>query len=178
MSIKNWSKSPLTNFVKCDLELNRSCAGPKFGANSQKRTQGRSIMLSNIFSGLGGLTAPPPGTLLELGALIKGMQHTKALELLESLAVQAEEVDKNVQYDGVNALHLACMTGALEIVVELIALGCDTNSVSSHVSVTGNRPLHFAALGGHKRVVVVLLRAGADPSQPNNEGKIPTIWLR
>ena len=67
-------------------------------------------MLSNIFSGLGGLTAPPPGTLLELGALIKGMQHTKALELLESLAVQAEEVDKNVQYDGVNALHLACMT--------------------------------------------------------------------
>ena len=116
--------------------------------------------------------APPPSSLAELSALIRGGMHAQALQLLEVLDVTAEDLDKN-DNSGTNIMHSACAVGALEIVVELIGLGADTNAVSSHVSTNGNRPLHFAALGGYKRVLIVLLRAGADPSQPNLEGKIP-----
>ncbi len=129
-------------------------------------------MLSNIFGGLGSIVAPPPASLAELSALIRGGMHVKALELLESLDITTDDVDKNDSTTGTNVMHSACAMGALDIVVELIGLGADTNAASSHESMRGNRPLHFAALGGHKRVLIVLLRAGADPSLPNHEGEI------
>ena len=104
-------------------------------------------MLSTIFGGLGNIVAPPPSSLAELSALIRGGMHAQALQLLEVLDVTAEDLDKN-DNSGTNIMHSACAVGALEIVVELIGLGADTNAVSSHVSTNGNRPLHFAALGG------------------------------
>ncbi|XP_064106002.1 ankyrin-3-like [Macrobrachium nipponense] len=90
-----------------------------------------------------------------------GLHEAVLLGDLKTMESILEETDTDVNVtDGMDrtALHLAADRGHKDIVVMLIAKGCQVNSPD----VEGRTPLHFAVESGDLDVVLALMTAGAE----------------
>ncbi|XP_069111124.1 osteoclast-stimulating factor 1-like isoform X1 [Argopecten irradians] len=65
-------------------------------------------------------------------------------------------------------LYIACFWGIKDIVMALLAKGCDPNSQNKGSLWT---PLHAASFQEHGPIVMVLLDNGAQPELPDSEGR-------
>jgi uncharacterized protein len=72
-------------------------------------------------------------------------------------------------------LHFAASKGRLEIVKQLLAMGCPINGRSG---VHDSAPIHLAASGGHYEIVNFLLDSGAslDVSEPERNPLFGAIY--
>jgi serine/threonine-protein phosphatase 6 regulatory ankyrin repeat subunit B len=87
------------------------------------------------------------------------------VELLQSRSVNVNDTDAS----GNTALHLACTSGHLDIVKQLLHYGAAVN-VSNKL---GRTPLHEASSNGHKEVVAILCKHKADVNVIDKNGKTP-----
>lgn len=86
-------------------------------------------------------------------AFVDAVRRDDAPSVLQLVAEGAKEEDMS------EALRLACHSGSLAVVRELVGLGLSVNESCLQTGVT---PIHLAAAGGHHTVCEVLLDAMAD----------------
>ncbi len=73
---------------------------------------------------------------------------------------------------GISLLYLACKNGSLDIVKELLRLGCDPNE-RGHQDGDVDMSRHCAANAGNGKIVKTLLEHGADTESRNMQGYAP-----
>ena len=75
--------------------------------------------------------------------------------------------------DGMRVIHMACASGDLSRVKELVALGADVNAQD----MDGWSPLHYACSIREMEVVMFLLSAGANHKLKNMNNTLPQEML-
>jgi len=98
--------------------------------------------------------------------LFCGTSNLSAVRWLLHLGAHWDACDAN----GTTCLHVACRSGALSIVKEMIV----REELMQAVDVAGWTALHIAVLMGRREVVVRLLQAGASLNKKNGKGQMPT----
>lgn len=91
--------------------------------------------------------------------------NLSALRWLFVFGAAADVSDSN----GTTLLHVACRTGSLPVVKDLVRRGLTLNCSDS----AGWTPLHVASCMGRHDVSLYLLRSGAKPHIKNNQGQMP-----
>lgn len=79
--------------------------------------------------------------------------HVNIVEYLGSVSVETDT--ETFSASGLNSLHRACMHGALETVMALVARSKMDPNVAAYGS--GNNALHLAAMGGYTSIVKYLV---------------------
>lgn len=96
--------------------------------------------------------------------LLKKYQEMAMFEDVELVAF-----DQPGRFDEDTPLHVACFSGAVEDVKQMLNDGAKINIKGD----IGNTPLHSAVIGGHADVVKLLIASGADPEVENDYGDKP-----
>lgn len=92
--------------------------------------------------------------------------NLSAVRWLVQLGAHWDACDAN----GTTCLHVACRSGAITIVKEMM----EYKELLETVDVAGWTPLHIAVHVGRREVVIRLLHAGAKPGQKNAKGQVPS----
>lgn len=74
--------------------------------------------------------------------------------------------------NGMNALHISCIAGLMQLADLLIRRGLDVNSAMAN----GLTPMHLAVQSNNQSMVGLLLAKKGDPNRPNEEGRTPLHW--
>ncbi|XP_021369769.1 ankyrin repeat domain-containing protein 54-like isoform X1 [Mizuhopecten yessoensis] len=91
-------------------------------------------------------------------------------QLVERFLTENISVEGNGPEVMQSQLYIACFWGIKDIVMALLAKGCDPNSQNKGTLWT---PLHAASFQEHGPIVMVLLESGAQPELPDSEGRTP-----
>ena len=107
-------------------------------------------------------------------------------ELAQVLLENGAEVDFALPEGGETALHMASVTGKLDVARLLVEAGADVNRGTNSDRATqmfqdrlwGETPLHLAAKSGHAAMVEYLLSAGADKNVKTTQERTPLDYAR
>ena len=80
----------------------------------------------------------------------------------------------STNYEKLNALHFAAISGMDDSVIFLLNMGLDPNIKDIH----GNTALHYAVKNNHSRIVKKLIQNGADKNILNNKKISPAMIAR
>nr|VZI22284.1 unnamed protein product [Spirometra erinaceieuropaei] len=146
------------NEVAPDWSLSSNCSKPQvhFGPRVSRP----------VFSEEG-VTKTDGGQLVPLIELVKDGELEPVNEFLKLHPDSVREVDS----EGMTALHWACDRGFYEIVLTLLSHGANVNAITSD----GQSPLHFASCCEHEQVTRLLLDRGADKNLRDADGDTPSL---
>ena len=130
-------------------------------------------MFSLLFDGYVGEMVAPSHYSDRFRELMARRDPEKVIKWLREKEQSADGVDmdfSNIYEDiGISSIHMAVLSGSVELCVALLSLGADVNALSA----TLDTPLHFACGGDHPAVACLLLLSGADPAAMNEAGTCP-----
>ena len=95
------------------------------------------------------------------------LDHVKEgnCEKFKAVSLSSEELQSLDPESGMALIHWAADRGHVEMVMAIVAAGCDINLADSE----GQTALHYAASCGHGDLVQALLKAGADKDKKDSD---------